>query len=152
MQSLNTKIYYSAFFSTTVPPSEAVIRRFSIRKAFLKISQNSQKNTCSRVSFVIQLKAEAYNFIKKVTLTQMFFCEFWEMFKSTFFTEHLHPKISENWKVKLLIQSNLAFCAEPGLMNTGFPWQMSINFLIDSKYRETRNSRKQKVFYLNLFI
>ena len=96
MQSLNTKIYYSAFFSTTVSPSEAVIRRFSVRKAFLKISQNSQKNTCSRVSFVIQLKAEAYNFIKKVTLTQMFFCEFWEMFKSTFFTEHLHPKISEN--------------------------------------------------------
>ena len=65
MQSLNSKLYYSAFFSTTVPPSEAVIRRFSVRKVLLKISQNSQKNTCSRVSFLIQLKAEVCSFIKK---------------------------------------------------------------------------------------
>ena len=29
---------------------EAVIRRSSVKKAFLKISQNSQENTCARVS------------------------------------------------------------------------------------------------------
>ena len=40
---------------------------------FLNISQNSQEN----------------NFIKKETLTQVFCCEFCEVSKNTFFTEHL---------------------------------------------------------------
>ena len=31
--------------------SEAVTRRCSVEKVFLKISQNSQENTCARVSF-----------------------------------------------------------------------------------------------------
>ena len=33
--------------------------------------------------------AEACNFIKKETLAQVFSCEFWEIFRKTFFTEHL---------------------------------------------------------------
>ena len=57
---------------------------------FLEILQNSQENTCARVSF----------FIKKETLAQVFSCEFCEISKNTFFTEHLratrsiktHPK------------------------------------------------------------
>ena len=36
---------------------EAVVRRCSVKKVFLKISQNSQENTCSRVSFFIKLHA-----------------------------------------------------------------------------------------------
>ena len=32
---------------------------------FLNISQNSQEKTCARVSFLIKLKAEACNFVKK---------------------------------------------------------------------------------------
>ena len=31
--------------------SEAVVRRCSVKEVFLKISQNSQKNTCARVFF-----------------------------------------------------------------------------------------------------
>ena len=31
--------------------SEAFVRRCSVKKVFLKISQNSQENTCARVSF-----------------------------------------------------------------------------------------------------
>ena len=30
---------------------EAVVQRYSVKKVFLEISQNSQKNTCARVSF-----------------------------------------------------------------------------------------------------
>ena len=30
--------------------TEAVVQRCSIKKVFLKISQNSQENTCARVS------------------------------------------------------------------------------------------------------
>ena len=37
--------------------TEAVIRRFSIRKMFLEILQNSYENTCARASFLIKLQA-----------------------------------------------------------------------------------------------
>ena len=52
---------------------------------FLEISQNSQENTCARVSFL----AKKSNFIKKETLAQVLSCEFCEISKNTFFTEHL---------------------------------------------------------------
>ena len=45
------------------------------------MSQKSQENTCARVSFL--------NFIKKETLTQVFSCEFCEIFENNFFIEHL---------------------------------------------------------------
>ena len=38
--------------------SEAVARRCFVKKVFLEISQNSQENTCSRVSFLIKLQAK----------------------------------------------------------------------------------------------
>ena len=33
---------------------QAVARRYSVRKVFLEICQNSQDNTCARVSFLIK--------------------------------------------------------------------------------------------------
>ena len=57
--------------------SEAVSQRCSVKKVFLEISQNSQENTCARVSFLI-------NFIIKEILTQVFSCEFCEISKNTF--------------------------------------------------------------------
>ena len=56
-----------------------------IKKTFLKILQNSQENSCTRVSFLIKLQAEVCNFIKKETLAQMPSCEFCCIFKNTFF-------------------------------------------------------------------
>ena len=35
--------------------SEAFARRCSVKKVFLEISQNSQENTCARVSFLMEL-------------------------------------------------------------------------------------------------
>ena len=61
----------------------------SVKKVFLEILQNSQENTCARVSFLISCRSEACNVIKKDTLAQVFFSEFCEIFKSTFFTEHV---------------------------------------------------------------
>ena len=66
---------------------EAVARRCSVKKVFLKISQISQENTYFRVSFLI--KPQVCNFIKKEALTRVFFCEFCEISKNTFFIEHL---------------------------------------------------------------
>ena len=60
-------------------------RRCSVRKMFLEMSQNSQENTCARVSFLIK----ACNFIKKEALAQVFSCKFCEILKNTFYTEHL---------------------------------------------------------------
>ena len=37
--------------------SEAVVLSCSVKKVFLKISQNSQENTCVRVPFLIRLQA-----------------------------------------------------------------------------------------------
>ena len=48
------------------------------RKGFLKDSQNSK----------------AFSFIKKETLTQVFSCEFCEILKNTFFTEHVRTTAS----------------------------------------------------------
>ena len=39
--------------------SEAVVQRYSVKKVFLEILQNSQENTCVRVSFLTKLKTLA---------------------------------------------------------------------------------------------
>ena len=57
--------------------AKAAVRRCSVKKVFLEISENSQANTCVRVS-------EACNFIKKETLAQVFSCEFCKISKNTF--------------------------------------------------------------------
>ena len=69
--------------------TEAVVRRFSVKKVFLKISQNSQEDTCARVSFLIKLQAWVCNFIKKETLAQVFFCKFCKISKNTFYRARL---------------------------------------------------------------
>ena len=37
--------------------AESVVQRSSVKQVFLKISQNSQENTCARVSFLKKLQA-----------------------------------------------------------------------------------------------
>ena len=56
-----------------------------MKKVLLEISQNSQENTC--------------NFIKKETLAQLFSCEFCQISKNTFFTEHLWTTASTRSQV-----------------------------------------------------
>ena len=55
------------------------------KKVFLEILQNSQENTCARVSFLIKSQAQACNFIniiKKDSLAQVFSCEFCKISKN----------------------------------------------------------------------
>ena len=49
------------------------------------------RKTTARISFLIP---QAWNFIKKETLTQVFSCEFYEICKSTFYTEHFWVTVS----------------------------------------------------------
>ena len=73
------------------------------KKVFLKILQNSKENNCARTSFLIKLQAEAWNFIKKETLAQMFSCEFCEISKKTF-SYRTPPVAASRIKVKFLLQ------------------------------------------------
>ena len=69
---------------------------------FLEISQNSQENTCARVSFLIKL--QALNFIKNETLAQVFSCEFCEISKNTFLAEHLRVTASDHQSLEYSLQ------------------------------------------------
>ena len=76
--------------------SEAVVRTCSVKNVFLKISQNSQENTCAIASFLIKsqakacaktsflIKSQVCNFIKKEAPAQVFSCEFCEISKNIF--------------------------------------------------------------------
>ena len=74
---------------------EAPTRGGLWKKAFLEISQNSQKNTYAKVSFLIKLDAWAWNFIKKETLLKKrlwhrcFPVNFAKFLRKPFFIEHL---------------------------------------------------------------
>ena len=65
-----------------------------------EFSQNSQEKTCTRVIFLNEVAGlQACNFIKKETVAQVFSCEFCEIFKNAFFTEHLWTTASVYSKV-----------------------------------------------------
>ena len=81
--NLQTKSLSSILLDVSFLLSEVVSPMCSVKKTFLEISQNSQENTCARVSFSIKL--QAFNFIKKETLAQVFSCEFFDISKNTFF-------------------------------------------------------------------
>ena len=65
---------------------------------FLKISQNSQENTCARVSFLIKLRTLGS---AQVTMAQVFSCEFFEISKNTFFLQNTFGGCF--WKEPMLI-------------------------------------------------
>ena len=48
---------YTTNCTTKLLVTEAVTRKCSVKKVFLENSQNSQKNTCARVFFLIKLQA-----------------------------------------------------------------------------------------------
>ena len=70
--NLQTKSLSSILLDVSFLLSEVVSPMCSIKKTFLEISQNSRENNCARVSFSIKL--QAFNFIKKETLPQVFSC------------------------------------------------------------------------------
>ena len=64
--------------------TEAVLWMCSVKNAFLDISQNSQESACVTVPLLIKLQSEAWNFIKKGTLAQVFSGEFCEISTNTY--------------------------------------------------------------------
>ena len=81
----NFSVFNSDSYCSQKQPPEVFCNKGALR--------NSQEKTCVRVSFLIKLQAEVSNFIKKETLGRMFFCEFCEISKNTFFKEHLRTTV-----------------------------------------------------------
>ena len=95
-------------------------RRCSVKNVFLKILLNWQEYTCARVPFLIKLQAY---FIKK----RLFSCEFCEIFKNTFFTEH--PRATDfDATLKKKFKSLLYVSNEIVNISTGTVW-ISLRFL-----------------------
>ena len=64
--------------------TEAVVQRFAVKKVFLEIWQDSQENTCARVSFLIKLEGSGLPLFEKETLAHVLSCEFYKISKNTF--------------------------------------------------------------------
>ena len=73
--------------------TEVAVCRGSVKKMFLKISQNSQENTC-----IESCRFAGCSFIKKETPIQVLSCEFCEILKNTFFTEDIQTTASGDSK------------------------------------------------------
>ena len=54
---------------------EAVVQRCSVKKVFLKISQNSEESTCDRVSFLVKIFFLFKNLMTLVKVFSFAFCE-----------------------------------------------------------------------------
>ena len=79
---------------------ESFVRKCSVKKVFLKMLCNLQENECSSLFFnkvaSVSLNLQLYQ--KKETLIQAFSCEFFEIFKKTFFREYLRANASKTLK------------------------------------------------------
>ena len=80
--------------------SEAVAQRCSVKKVFQEISQNSQENTCARVSFLIKLQARPATLLKKRLWYKCFPVNFAKFLKTPFPIEHL-------WQLLLFIDGTI---------------------------------------------
>ena len=90
---LYRKTYYHLYRSSH--------RRCSVRKSVLRnFAKSTGKYLCQSFFFnkIEGLSPDACNFIKKEILAQVLSCEFPEISKNTFFTEHLRKTASAfNW-------------------------------------------------------
>ena len=113
--------------------------RKSVLKNFAKFTGNL---------FFNKVTSQACNFIKKDTSTQVFSCEFCEIFKKTFFTEHLQSTAS------IWINSEKIFIIKRSQKIFKISHKRSIdihNQIMKNKYYLNRNS-KQNSFYSILFL
>ena len=101
-----------------------------LEEVILEISQNSQKSTCAKVSFLI-------NFIKKEALAQMFSCELCEISKNTFF--YRTPAVAASYFEIVIIRNFHTF--------HNSRWVLKENVL--GSIREIQGKIISHVFYQN---
>ena len=94
--------------------AEAVIQRCSVKKVFLEISQNSQEDTCARVSFLIKLRSATLS--KKRLWHRCFYLNF---------AKFLRTPYMQNTSGRLLFLVSLS---------TYVPANTLISFLISNRF------------------
>ena len=85
MWSLKKEHIFLSLNSDTADNEET--QNLFLKIVFLKISQNSQENTCVKASFLI--KMQAWTFLEKRLRHSRFTCKFCEIFNNTFFTDYM---------------------------------------------------------------
>ena len=97
--------------------SDAVMRRRSAKKLFLKILQNSQENICVEVSFLIKLQASEHFLYRTPPVTaSQFPRRFSKIFRCNLFTTSCKccfvlRKISKLiQKISYFLQQNICMC------------------------------------------
>ena len=75
--------------------------RCSIKKLFLKISQCSQENICVELSFLIKLQVIRPAALLKRDSNTNVSCEYCEIFRNTYFEEHLQTAAFEIFQEKV---------------------------------------------------
>ena len=81
--------YYHSFTLMTSLMKEAVVRRCSVKKVFLQVSQNSQENTCARVSFNKVAGLSPATLLKKRLWHRCFPVDFVKFLRTPFIIEHV---------------------------------------------------------------
>ena len=97
----NEKMTFSENNNSFMNMSEAVARRCSVKKVFLEISQNSQKNTCARVSLLIKCRSQSATLLKKRLWHRCFYVNFAKFLRTSLITEHLRATASDMWNVSI---------------------------------------------------
>ena len=77
------------FFSLTCSLQKQPPELFYKKGAFRNLAKFTGKHLCQRLDSFNKVARQACNFINKESLAQVFSCEFCEIFKNTFFKEHL---------------------------------------------------------------
>ena len=108
--------------------AEAATRGVLWKKVFFEISQNSQENTCARVSCWIRLQALGLQLIKEEALAQVFSCEFCDISKNTLFTEHLWATAS-SFIFSIKFKAEKFFCTFVSCANQTSFWGAKKNKL-----------------------
>ena len=79
-----TLAYATQYYTFVINHSKAVVQRCFVKKVFLKISINSQENPCAR-DFFNKVAGLKPTILLKQRLAQVFFSEFCENSKNTFY-------------------------------------------------------------------
>ena len=119
-------------WSTNVHRMEAVVGSCSIKKVFLKISQNSQENTCARVSLLIKLQAWGLHRCLPVN--------FAKFSRTHFFIEHLRWLLLIIWRPSK--KEHLFY----GTTTSGCFWSSLLLLLITLMFVFDSNSKGFKEF------
>ena len=93
--------------------SEPAAQRCSVKKVFLKVSQNSQENTCARVSFLTKMQVSA-----KRLWHRYFPVNFVKILRTRFLTEHLRWLLLLNEVMEKVNKQRLQISVKPRMLES----------------------------------